>query len=55
MSSKLNYLDLFAGARRLSEGFIRVGFKSIAHVKIDPAACYTFCSRMAYYWLNRKN
>ena len=35
MSSKLNYLDLFAGAGGLSEGFIRAGFNPVAHVDMD--------------------
>ena len=51
MSSKLNYLDLFAGAGGLSEGFIRAGFNPLAHVEMDPAACYTLQTRMAYHWL----
>ena len=50
-SSKLNYLDLFAGAGGLSEGFIRAGFNPIAHVEMDSAACYTLRTRMAYHWL----
>ena len=54
MSSKLNYLDLFAGAGGLSEGFIRAGFNPIAHVEMDPAACYTLRTRMAYHWMKKK-
>ena len=54
-SSKLNYLDLFAGAGGLSEGFIRTGFNPIAHVEMDPAACYTLRTRMAYHWLRENN
>lgn len=55
MSSKLNYLDLFAGAGGLSEGFIRAGFNPIAHVEMDPAACYTLRTRMAYHWLKEND
>lgn len=47
-----NYLDLFAGAGGLSEGFIQAGFKPVAHVEMDEAACYTLKTRAAYYWLN---
>ena len=46
-----NYLDLFAGAGGLSEGFIQAGFKPIAHVEMDEAACYTLKTRAAYHWL----
>ena len=55
MSSKLNYLDLFAGAGGLSEGFIRAGFKPIAHVEMDTAACYTLRTRMAYHRLKEED
>lgn len=45
------YIDLFAGAGGLSEGFIRNGFKPIAHVEIDTAACNTLKTRTAYHYL----
>lgn len=45
------FLDLFAGAGGLSEGFIQAGFKPIAHVESDKAACYTLQTRMARHWL----
>mgnify|MGYP002512277241 FL=1 len=48
---KLRYLDLFAGAGGLSEGFIRAGFSPVAHVEMDTAACYTLKTRLAYKWL----
>lgn len=48
----MNYIDLFAGAGGLSEGFIRNGFEPIAHVEMDTAACFTLKTRVAYHYLN---
>jgi len=50
----LNYIDLFAGAGGLSEGFIRHGFNPVAHVEMDAAACLTLKTRIAYHHLHEK-
>lgn len=51
MKKELLFLDLFAGGGGLSEGFMRAGFKPVAHVEADKAACFTLKTRMAYHWL----
>lgn len=45
------YIDLFAGASGLSEGFIRAGFNPIAHVEMNKDACDTLKTRAVYHWL----
>ncbi|RZK06537.1 MAG: DNA (cytosine-5-)-methyltransferase, partial [Flavobacterium sp.] len=48
-----NFIDLFAGAGGLSEGFKNAGFNPIAHVELDKAACFTLKTRVAYTYLKR--
>ena len=55
MSKKPTYIDLFAGAGGLSEGFIRAGFEPVAHVEQDKAACNTLKTRTAYHYLSSIN
>lgn len=47
----LRFLDLFAGAGGLSEGFIQAGYEPIAHVEMDSAAAYTLRTRAAFHHL----
>jgi len=49
----LTYIDLFAGAGGLSEGFIRQGFSPIAHVEMNKFACDTIKTRVAYHYLKQ--
>lgn len=51
----LSYIDLFAGAGGLSEGFIQSGYQPIAHVEMNPNAAKTIETRIAYYYLCEHN
>ncbi|TDP59946.1 DNA cytosine methyltransferase [Flavobacterium dankookense] len=56
MAEKLNYIDLFAGASGMSEGFIREGFEAVAHIEMNSEACQTIKTRAAYHYLkSQKN
>ena len=50
----MNYIDLFAGAGGLSEGFHNAGFTPVAHVEMDSYACDTLRTRLAWYHLRDK-
>lgn len=45
------FIDLFAGAGGLSEGFIRAGFSPIAHIEMKQDACNTLKTRAAFHYL----
>lgn len=47
----MKYIDLFAGAGGLSEGFIRAGFQPVAHIEMNPEAANTLKTRLAYWHL----
>lgn len=46
-----NFIDLFAGAGGLSEGFVQAGFSPVAHIEMSPFAAKTLETRSAYYYL----
>jgi DNA (cytosine-5)-methyltransferase 1 len=51
MKKKYNFIDLFAGAGGLSEGFVQAGFNPLAHVEMNKDACNTLRTRSAYHYL----
>ena len=55
LMKKMNFIDLFAGAGGLSEGFVKAGFEPIAHVEMDAHACKTLETRNYYYSLKKAN
>ena len=46
-----NFIDLFAGAGGLSEGFVQAGFSPVAHVEMNAFAAQTLETRTGYYYL----
>lgn len=50
----MNYIDLFAGAGGLSEGFIREGFHPVSHVEMNKFATDTIKTRLAFHYLSEK-
>jgi DNA (cytosine-5)-methyltransferase 1 len=50
---QLNFIDLFAGAGGLSEGFIRAGYVPVAHVEMNKEPCDTLRTRTAFHWLKQ--
>lgn len=48
---RYNFIDLFAGAGGLSEGFLQAGFNPVAHVEMNEFAAITLETRSTYYYL----
>lgn len=51
----INYIDLFAGAGGLSEGFSVIGCHPVAHVEMNSDACNTLKTRSCFYYLKQQN
>lgn len=51
----LTFIDVFAGAGGLAEGFIANGFKPMAHIEMNKNACDTLVTRLSYYYLKEHN
>jgi len=48
------FVDLFAGAGGLSEGFVDCGFLPVAYIEKDIYSSLTIKTRSAYHYLNKK-
>lgn len=51
---RLNFIDLFAGASGMSEGFIKAGFNPISHIEMDKDACDSIKTRAVYHYLTKE-
>jgi DNA (cytosine-5)-methyltransferase 1 len=54
MTEQLTYIELFAGAGGLAEGFMRAGFTPVAHIEIDKYSSLTIKTRLAYHYLKKR-
>jgi DNA (cytosine-5)-methyltransferase 1 len=50
----MNFIDLFAGAGGLSEGFLNQGYNCVSHIEMMPDACHTLETREAFYYLKKR-
>lgn len=53
--NNINFIELFAGASGLGEGFISEGFNQVAAVEMDIHCCETLKTRSAYHYLIKHN
>ena len=49
--NSLNFIDLFAGASGMSEGFIKAGLNPISHIEMNEDACFSIKTRAAFHYL----
>lgn len=50
----MNVIDIFSGGGGLTEGFVKAGYKIIAHVERDKWACETLKTRMIFHFLKER-
>jgi len=55
MAEQLTYMELFAGAGGLVEGFLRAGFIPVTHIEMDKYASLTTKTQLTYHYLKKEN
>ena len=55
MSKQYYFIDLFAGAGGLSEGFVQAGFKPVSHIEMNQHAANTLETRAAFEYLKEND
>ena len=54
ISKEITYIEIFAGAGGLAEGFLREGYIPVAHIEMDKYASLTLQTRLAFHYLKQK-
>ena len=53
-SKRITYIEIFAGAGGLAEGFLREGYIPVVHIEMDRYASLTLQTRLAFHYLKQK-
>ncbi len=51
---EITYMEIFAGAGGLAEGFLKEGYVPVVHIEMDRYASLTLQTRLAFHYLKQK-